>query len=133
MTSFGDRLVLSAVSFGAIACTSDLSLAGTWRGGNSLYPDVTLTLVQAGDSITGSAEVLLGNLPDSTVATPLVGSRVGDSVYVRGLLMTPEFPSPRFLVEFGGRVVPLGSLLGSINANGGGTAALFLQRAGGLP
>ena len=124
---------MSASVLLAVACTSDLSLAGTWRGGDTLYPDITLTLVQAGDSISGSALVVLGNQRDSTVATPLIGSRRGDSVYVRGLPMPPEFPSPRFVVEFGGRVVFLDGLLGVINANGGGTADVFLTLTSGPP
>src|SRR5512144_204423 len=111
ISSIPDHLVVSALLLGAVACTSDLSLAGTWRGGNPLYPEVTLALAQTGASITGPALVLLGNLPDSTIATPLIGSRQGDSVYVRGLLMAPEFPSSKFVVEFGGRVTPLGALL----------------------
>ena len=131
MRRVASHLIVAAALLLATACTSDLSLTGSWVGGNALYPHVTLTLVQTGDSLTGSATVRLASPADSSVSTPLAGSRHGDSLYVRGLLMPSLGGVPKFVVEFGGRVVVLTDLSGSIDANKGPVSNIFLTRVGG--
>ena len=117
-----------------VACArnpNEVVFDGIWQGRDARYPLVTLILTQTGDSLSGSATVALATPPGSIIDARIIGTRMGDSIYVRGPIIPSMSADLRFVVEFGGRITTVGGLLGSINANKQAASTILLLPGGG--
>jgi len=90
-----------------MGCDSTPDFSGTWRGANSTYSAVTLTLQQFGDSLSGHGLATFATPADSLVSDTLVGAVAGESLYVHGTLLGSIGLTPRYTIEFGGRADPI--------------------------
>jgi hypothetical protein len=98
------RMLLTACSVASLmGCDSTPGFSGNWRGANSTYSAVTLSLQQFGDSLSGHGLVTFTTPADSLVSDTLVGAVAGESLHVYGTLLGSIGLAPRHTIEFGGR------------------------------
>jgi hypothetical protein len=110
------------------ACADEIDVTGRWLGSNSDYTRVQLDLTELADSLSGSAQINPSAAGSSPISSPLIGTRGGEEVYVRGRLLPSVGGPAGFDVEFSGRLTIGGLLRGCLRIAGQPCSQISLHR-----